>query len=81
MRGQRRTHHLFPPSLTPTAAARQVMNFKQAVQKGWITWHAWPFNSELELADPLSLQVGHRDATRALRTPIPPPPRPASRSG
>uniref|UniRef100_A0A6B2KYN8 P-type domain-containing protein n=1 Tax=Arcella intermedia TaxID=1963864 RepID=A0A6B2KYN8_9EUKA len=35
--------------ICPTEA--EVGMFKEAVAKGWITWHAFPFNSEPELMD------------------------------
>lgn len=40
----------------PSPAA--VANFTAAVKAGYITWHAFPFNSELELADESMLRFG-----------------------
>lgn len=43
--------------------ATEVQWFQESVQKGWITWHAFPFNAEPELLNPemlgLSLQLTH----------------------
>jgi hypothetical protein len=40
----------------PNATA--LAQFETAVARGWITWHAWPFNSELDLVDAASLAFG-----------------------
>lgn len=40
----------------PNATA--LANFNTSVSKGWITWHAFPFNSELELLDTSLLGYG-----------------------
>ena len=45
------------PGLTcPTAP--QVANLTLAIQKGFLTWHAFPFNSEAELHDAGMLRAG-----------------------
>jgi len=30
----------------------EIQNFKESVSKDWITWHAFPFNTEPEIMDP-----------------------------
>ncbi len=37
---------------------RQVQAFKAAVARGDITWHAFPFNAELELYSPVFVDEG-----------------------
>jgi hypothetical protein len=46
-------------------SAEALANFTEAVTQGWITWHAFPFNSELELHDASMLASGF-DLTRRL---------------
>jgi len=48
-----------PPGMglaCPTAA--ELANFTAAVKAGYITWHAFPFNGELELADEGMISAG-----------------------
>ena len=48
-----------PPNaglLCPSPAA--IANFTDAVKRGYITWHAFPFNGELELGDASLLAAG-----------------------
>lgn len=47
-----------PGLMCPTAAARA--NFTDAVRRGYITWHAFPHNGELELADAGLISVRRR---------------------
>jgi hypothetical protein len=48
-----------PPNAgLPCPSAGQLANFTDAVARGYITWHAWPFNSELELCDPSMIEFG-----------------------
>jgi Domain of unknown function (DUF5054) len=47
----------------PTPA--EVANFTDSVKQGFFTWHAYPFNSELELHDTMGLQQGI-ESTRLL---------------
>jgi len=42
--------------ICPTAEA--LSNFTKAVKAGYITWHAFPFNGELELADESMIDFG-----------------------
>jgi len=36
----------------------QLADFKTAVQNGWIVWHAFPFNSEIEIMDDSLFEYG-----------------------
>jgi len=36
----------------------QLQNFTDAVNKGYITWHSWPFNGEFELTDATMVNLG-----------------------
>ena len=40
----------------PTAAEQQGVT--TAIEKGWLTWHSFPFNSELDMHSPAMLQAG-----------------------
>jgi hypothetical protein len=35
-----------------------VANFTAAVARGYVSWHAWPFNGEFELIDPPLVEAG-----------------------
>lgn len=35
-----------------------IASFTDAVRRGWITWHSFPFNAEIELYDTVMLQSG-----------------------
>ncbi len=48
-----------PPGMglhCPTTEQQQA--FKDAVTRGDIVWHAWPFNSQLEMCDPAMIDAG-----------------------
>jgi hypothetical protein len=51
-----------PPSFAKQGVicpnATEIANFKEAAGKGWITWHAFPFNGEPELMDPSLFSFG-----------------------
>lgn len=46
-----------PGLVCPSPAA--VANFTDAVKRGFITWHAFPHNAELELGDASMLAFGY----------------------
>ena len=39
-------------------SATELLQFKDSIAKGYLTWHAHPFNSELGIADPVLLATG-----------------------
>jgi hypothetical protein len=48
-----------PPNAgLPCPTPAELANFTDAVKRGYITWHAWPHNAELELCDPSMLAFG-----------------------
>lgn len=49
-----------PPDVPglPCPTAGQLANLTLAIQKGWLTWHAFPFNSEAEMHSPELLAAG-----------------------
>jgi len=40
--------------------ATEIQNFKESVAKGWITWHAFPFNAEPEVLNQQSINFALR---------------------
>lgn len=49
-----------PPNIPglPCPSAELVANVTDAIQRGWITWHAFPYNGEAELMSASTLSAG-----------------------
>ena len=57
-----------PGLICPSAG--EVANFTDAVARGYITWHAYPFNGEVELLEPSLLTAAFNVRAVVLTRPL-----------